>query len=163
MSYQPLKVSLLEVCGVGHSLEAMRLPFENRGNTPQMELAGKLIKAGDDHGKFTRGINAYIKIECQVGWLIEYEQHEIGIVRLSSSSSMHNELKGLRGAELAEQKQADLVEKVYTIQDVASYQALRNIYKSRRKHKHPDWQIFCDFIEELPYFEELIFPEFANV
>jgi len=158
MSYKPLKIALLEVCGVGHSLEAMRLPFNKRGNTPTMKLASNLIKASTSDGKFSRGILAYIKIECQVGWLLEYEQHEIGVTRISSSSSMHNELKGLRGVELAEQKQRDLSTKVYTIIDVVSYQALRSIYQQRRSHKLPDWQLFCDFIETLPYSEELIFP-----
>lgn len=77
-----------------------------------------------------------------------------------NSSSMHGELKGLKGEALAEQKQADLPEKVYTRVLTISYQALRHIYKARRHHRHPDWQIFCgQFIENLPYFDSLIYPE----
>ena len=115
--------------------------------------------AGDDHAKAMRGVVAWLKITAQVGWLIEYEQYEIGVTRLSSSSTMHNELKGLTGDVLAEQKQIDLADKRYTLVDMLSYQTLRRIYKARRKHKHPDWQIFCDFIEQLPFFKQLIYPE----
>jgi hypothetical protein len=73
-----------------------------------------------------------------------------------NSSAMHGELKGLKGKELAEQKQKDLPEKVYTRILTISYQALRHMYKARRNHRHPDWQIFCDMIETLPYAGELI-------
>jgi hypothetical protein len=46
---------------------------------------------------------------------------------------------------------------------MASYQALRRIYKQRRHHRHPDWQVFCkDFIEKLPDFDTLIYPEGGN-
>lgn len=37
-----------------------------------------------------------------------------------------------------------------------NYLQLKNIYKQRRNHKLPDWQVFCDWIEELPIFKKLI-------
>ena len=37
-----------------------------------------------------------------------------------------------------------------------NYLQLKTIYQQRRNHKLPDWKIFCDFIEELPRFKELI-------
>ena len=57
---------------------------------------------------------------------------------------------------LAEQKQLDLPNKVYKRMCVASYQALRNIYLQRKNHRHPDWQLFCEWIKTLPYSKELI-------
>lgn len=36
-----------------------------------------------------------------------------------------------------------------------NYRCLKNIYEQRRHHALPDWQVFCDFIEQLP-FSELI-------
>jgi hypothetical protein len=39
------------------------------------------------------------------------------------------------------------------------YQALRNIYRARRHHRHPDWTRFCDWIEKLPKFNVFIYPE----
>ncbi len=40
-----------------------------------------------------------------------------------------------------------------------NYENLRNIYKSRKHHKLKEWHIFCDFIRELPYANELILGE----
>jgi hypothetical protein len=163
--YKPLKIELLEIAGLYPSMQAMRLPkksesdssFEGLGPDDE-RLAGNLIRAGNDHAKAMRGIVVWLKLELQVGWMIELETYRHGIECLSTSSSMHGELVRLEGEELAEQKQADLPDKVYTRILTASYQALRSMYKARRTHRHPDWQIFCDFIETLPYFEELIMP-----
>ena len=161
--YKPLKVTLMHTAGVGPSMKAMRLPKANKKNDPSfnddLELAAKLVKAGPDHSKFARGCMVWLKVECQVGWLIEYVTYRHGVECLSSSSSMHMELRALEGERLAEEKQRDLPEKVYSRIEMISYQALRAMYRSRRNHRHPDWQIFCDFIETLPYFDKLIYPE----
>ncbi len=174
MTYIPLKIELLEVVGVDHSLRAMRLPFGNiywgrlSGEVKfamkptfqeNLKLASKLILKGDDHAKAIRGIDAYLQLEMQTGFMLEFETYRHGIECLSTSSTMHGELRGLRGAELAERKQAGLADHVYTRILTASYQALRNMYLARRKHRHPDWSIFCEFVEELPYFNSLIYPE----
>lgn len=34
---------------------------------------------------------------------------------------------------------------------VTNYQQLKTIYHQRRTHRLPDWQVFCDWIESLPY------------
>lgn len=162
MVYKPLKITLHEVCGLTFSLRAMRLPKNQSKTTTadeDLKLAMNLIKAGPDHAKYQRGIMAYVRMEMQTGFMIEFETYRHGVECLSTSSSMHNELANLRGNELANQKQLDLPEKVYRRDAVISYQALRSIYKARRNHKHPDWQIFCDFIETLPHFRYLIYPE----
>lgn len=36
-----------------------------------------------------------------------------------------------------------------------NYQQLKTIYQQRRHHRLPDWQMICDWIEELPRFMEL--------
>ena len=162
MSYIPLKVSLHEVTGVDFSLEAMRLPkqqpksFDRKND---LRLAGALIKAGDDHAKAIRGIIAYATMTMQVGFLIEFETYRHGVECLSTSSAMHGELKRLKGIDLAIKKQDDLPGKVYTRALTISYQALRSMYRARRSHRHPDWQIFCDWVEVLPFFDSLIYPE----
>lgn len=164
--YQPLEVELCSVCGVDESLKAMRLPKQSTGDSLPNEiglkdarLAKKLILAGDDHAKAMRGVMAYFRLKFQVGWMIEFETYRHGVECLSTSSSMHGELRKLSGIELAMQKQADLPRKMYTRIVVISYQALRRMYRARRNHRHPDWQIFCDFVETLPYFDKLIMPE----
>lgn len=40
-----------------------------------------------------------------------------------------------------------------------NYQALKNMYHARKNHKLDEWHIFCDWIRELPYAEELICTE----
>ncbi len=37
-----------------------------------------------------------------------------------------------------------------------NYENLINIYYARRHHKLPEWHVFCDWIESLPYARELI-------
>jgi hypothetical protein len=151
-----------EVAGIEHAMKAMRFPKDRQIEATfadDLKLAGKLIHAGNDHAKAMRGIVAYVEIHMQVGFMIEFETYRHGIECLSTSSSMHNELAQLTGADLASQKQKDLVVKVYRREVMISYQALRSMYIARRKHKHPDWQIFCDFIELLPYFNSLIMPK----
>lgn len=34
---------------------------------------------------------------------------------------------------------------------VTNYQQLKTIYQQRRTHRLPDWQVFCDWVETLPY------------
>jgi hypothetical protein len=156
--YIPLQVELLEVQGWRPSFDAMRLPLGSQSLSFEADiaLASKLIKAGDDHAKAMRGIIAYVKLQMQVGFMIEFETYRAGVECLSTSSAMHTDLKQLQGRELAEKKQADLPLKYYTRIATISYQALRNMYFARRNHRHPDWQIFCNFIEQLPYAAELI-------
>jgi len=180
--YKPLEINLNRVVGFEEALEAMRLPKESKGDSnyyynsgmisdrsvlgdlavlrnSDRRLAQSLVKAGTDHAKFTRGIIVYLKLHMQTGFMIEFETYRHGVECLSTSSSMHSELKNLKGEELAKQKQRDLPEKIYTRILTISYQALRSIYKARRNHRHPDWQIFCDFIETLPYFDVFIYPK----
>ena len=162
MSYVPLTAQLDEIAGIKSSLKAMRFPKDRQGTYDRqadLDLAGKLIRAGSDHAKFQRGIVVWLELNFQVGFMIEFETYRHGIECLSTSSSMHNELLQLSGPALAEQKQAGLPDKVYRRELTASYQALRAMYLARRTHRHPDWQIFCDFIETLPSFEQLIMTE----
>lgn len=164
--YKPLKIVDYEVVGINWAMRAMRLPKRSKGDTPKyypptvgqkdLHLASNLVKAGSDHAKAMRGIIVYTEIELQVGFMIEFETYRHGVECLSTSSSMHGELAQLHGEELAEQKQTDLPDKVYTRILTISYQALRAMYKARRHHRHPDWHIFCDWIETLPYAAELI-------
>jgi len=163
--YKPLQVRMLSVKGMNESMRAMRLPKGGEGDTiynmlgeSDAILAGRLIKAGPDHAKAMRGIDAYLIMEMQVGFMIEFETYRHGVECLSTSSAMHGELKNLNGYELAEQKQRDIGKKVYTRIVKISYQALRSMYRARKNHRHPDWRIFCDFVGKLPWFDKLIMP-----
>lgn len=45
-----------------------------------------------------------------------------------------------------------------TARMTTNYQQLKTIYQQRRNHRLPEWQIFCDWCETLPYFMEFCFP-----
>lgn len=166
--YKPLEIDFMEFAGLYSSLIAMRLPKRTQNDTNinckhigdnDAKLASNLVLAGNDHAKFTRGIIVYLQLQLQIGWMIEFETYRHGVECLSTSSTMHMELSKLKGDELAEEKQKGLGKKVYIRNVMLSYQALRAMYLTRRNHRHPDWQIFCDFIETLPYFDTFIYPE----
>lgn len=160
-----MKIEVLEIAGKEAAFRAMRFPIDGAAKNDDYKLAGMLINRGDDHAKAMRGIIVWCELEFHVDWMIELLTYKIGvqdlmdIQDLSTSSSMHNELKDLTGEELVKKKRADLPTKVYRRIIMVSYQALRNIYIARRKHRHPDWQIFCDWIETLPDFDTLIMPK----
>ena len=157
--YKPLQVKTLEVVGIAHSLSAMRNPrmSHDRGtHTADLALARKLIRAGDEHAKAIRGIIAYFELDCQIGWFVEWNTYRIGVEVLSTSSTMYMEHVGIKGEELAEAKQADLPNVVYHQTALASYQALRRVYSQRKHHRHPDWTVFCEWVEGLEFAEELI-------
>lgn len=156
--YKPLKISTDEIAGLKPALKAMRYPMEGRtSNKTDKELSKLLSKRGDDHSKHLRGIMVWATLEYGLGFGIELETYEVGVVKLPCTSSMHNELKNLTGTELAEQKQKDLPDKYYKRGYVFSYQTLDRIDRQREGHKHPDWQIFRDWIKSLPYYNELIY------
>ena len=42
-----------------------------------------------------------------------------------------------------------------TARMTTNYQQLKTIYQQRRNHRLPQWQWYCDWIENLPHFKEL--------
>lgn len=157
MNYKPLKITTDEVAGFDSAFKSMRYPMEGRKSTKSdIELSKLLQKRGDDHSKHLRGIMVWATLEYGLGFGIELETYSIGVTKLPCTSSMHQELRSLKGIELAEQKQKDLASKYYKRGYVFSYQTLARIYKQRKGHRHPDWEIFLDWIGSLPYANELI-------
>ena len=154
--YRPLKIETVEVAGFNASQESMRYPMEGRiSNRSDEELSRLLCKRGDDHAKHLRGILVWCRMELQAGFMIELETYNVGVIKLPCTSTMHNELKGLKGEELASEKQKGLVDKLYKRMFIFSYQALLRIKNQRKNHRHPDWHIFMDWIDTLPMFKEL--------
>lgn len=164
--YKPIEIKTLVTGGMTVSLEAMRLPMRQRDMPPtwmeNLELASRLIKGGDSHAKCMRGVKVWFEIQMGIGFMLEWDTYRIGIDCLSSSSQMHTNLKGMKGEELAEKKQQDLPDVYYKRMFVANYQSLRNMYLQRLHHRHPDWQKFCRWVETLPQFSMLIYPEVKN-
>ena len=160
--YKPLEIVTQEVCGFAPAFRAMRNPWMSHEKADwgsDVKLARKLILAGDEQAKALRGVIVYAEMKAQIGWIVEFDTYRIGIETLSTSSTMHLDFKGMKGPELASAKQENLPNVVYQRGIMASYQALRRVYKQRRNHRHPDWRVFCEWIESLPGFTDLIWPE----
>ena len=182
-----IEVKTLEIAGLRGVLEALRLPFgkECRSKTEatfnvdasnmmvntssscvispkDLKLLTTLIKRGDAHSKVLRGLTVWAEIEAAVYWWVEAETHRMGHERLSSSSTMHIDAKGLTGEELVKCKSNIPMGKMMKKVDMFSYQCLRNIWLLRHDHRLPEWHDFCHWIENLPFAYDLIIPEYAN-
>lgn len=179
---QRLNIETIEIAGFASVLKALRLPFGlecrskanaeyYKGETESyrfstvsfievepkdLHLLSTLVKRGDAHAKVLRGLIVYAVIEAPVYWWVEAETHRYGHERLSSSSTMHTDCKGLSGEELVKAKSEIPMGKMMKKIDFFSYQALRNIYKLRHNHRLPEWREFCQWIESLPFANELI-------
>lgn len=53
-----------------------------------LDLAKRLMSAGDDHGKFLRMIAVYVDITAPMYWWSEYDTYKVGTVA-NSTSKMH--------------------------------------------------------------------------
>ena len=154
-----MKIELLEVAGVVPMYKALHLPFGKDMSADQDKdnaLIAKLVKAGPEHAKVTRGVMYWVEITAPIYWWREMETYRAGRERLSCESTMHIDCKGLSGEELQKVKAEMPMGKEQKAIDMFSAQCLRNIYKQRRHHRLPEWHQFCDFIETLPYAKEFI-------
>jgi hypothetical protein len=84
------------------------------------------------------------------------DTYRIGTERLSSESTMHIQGKGLSVDELVKMKDELKEGTMQKRVQMFSYQALRRIYKQRENHRLPHWQVFCDWVDSLPFAEQLI-------
>lgn len=184
-----MKIGLLEIAGFYSAFRAIHLPLGkpsqvevslrtnnwHRGETSaivetgtrvhipdhDLKLAKKLIKTGDAHAKAIRGIVVWLEISAPMYWWAELEIHRAGHERLSSSSTMHIDCKGLTGEELVKAKEEMPAGKILTKVDYFSYQALRNMWLLRKYHRLPQWHQLFDFIRaNCPLADELIFVDY---
>ena len=179
-----LEVKTLEIAGFASVLQALRLPFglecrskvftkqvvDEEGvfgkgieyastiefDDKDLHLLSTLVKRGDEHSKCLRGLLVYTEINAPRYFWQEMVTYEIGVIKLSSESTMHIQGKGLSTEELVRMKdkleEGTMQKRIHAF----SYQTLRRIYKQRRNHRLPHWHIFCDWIETLPFAKELI-------
>lgn len=179
-----MNIKTIEIAGLEASFKAMRLPMRsgdksdseyNKGYTfgnseyhnynncyfgpNDLNLAKKLIKAGDEHSKFLRGINVWMEINAPWYFFNELDTYVVGCTSLGSTSSMHTECKGLTGDALQAAKGAIRGDYEYTRIKMYSYQTLQRMYFQRKSHRLPEWKVMCEYIKSLPLAEELIICE----
>lgn len=180
-----IEIKTLEIAGFSSAVQALRLPFkkecrsittctykfndEERADEKYFEncsivdfdpkdlnLMSVLVKRGDEHSKYIRGIIVYAEISAPIWFYRELETYRIGRERLSCESTMHCECKGLSGEELEKAKDEIPMGHIQKTVDWFSYQTLRRIYIQRRNHRLPMWKDFCKWIESLPFAKDLI-------
>jgi hypothetical protein len=143
-------------------------------------------KMGTGHDNFLNGIIVQFDLTFSIkAWVEMQRYHFIDFV--SSQSTMHCiskmdikqmcneyvsdkdivEVERLKKAYLDNPTPKNYLELLYnvpvgfelTARMTTNYRQLKTIYAQRRTHRLEDWQVFCDFIETLPYAKELIINE----
>ena len=185
-SVEEFSVSTIQIAGFVGVLQALRLPFgkEPRSemrhaftqwhdrsftnnvsvdiNEDDMKLLSTLIKRGDEHAKVLRGVMVWCEINAPRYFYQELDRYRIGCECLASESTMHIQGKGLDEDKLVSMKErlreGTMQRRVWMF----SYQTLRRIYFQRKNHRLPQWRMFCDWINTLPFAKELITCERDN-
>lgn len=135
---------------------------------------------GEGHDNFLNGILVQLDLTfSNKAWVELQRYHFIDFV--SSQSTMHCiskmdiedmcneyvtdntivEVERLKGIYLQTKDSKDYLRLLYNIPSgfeltarmTTNYRQLKTIYKQRRNHRLPDWHVFCDWIETLPYSE----------
>jgi len=179
-----MKIELLEVAGLNIVTNYVGIPMKHEHPTSEAALKtlSKLVKAGDEHAKLCRMIITWWEITAPRFWWQEADTYRYGAEGYSESTMHTITKKPLtvddfesvgEGSKLVEMYIKSLnyfIEKnqweaiktflpesyLQRRLKMFSYQTLRRMYFQRRNHKLPQWQIFLDEIEKLPYAEELI-------
>jgi len=135
-------------------------------------LVEGLITAGPSHSKFRRCIVVWITIRAPRYWWAQLDTYKVGTTALSEST-MHTILKhwltvddfsghipirqieflnNLIEVDALDSVKSNLPEGFLQTRGIClNYQVLRTMYHQRRYHRLQEWQIFCDWMRELPY------------
>lgn len=132
-------------------------------------LMKKLIHKGDEECKFLRFILIQFEMKAPRYFWQQFDTYRF--VDKSSESTMHTLKHGVTQDDFylyindeilkwyielfntfkMNEMKASLPEGFLQTRDISTnYATLRNIYRQRRKHKLNEWQLFCDWIEQLP-------------
>lgn len=174
-----IEITLNRIWGSKWSMEKMRLSHGSISDTTSetigpkdWKLAKRLVTAGPSHAKFLRTIVVWVTIQAPRYWWLQFDTYKVGTTALSEST-MHtimsqplrqNDFAGdvspshleylnrlVASSKFTEVK-ANLPEGFLQMRGVClNYQVLRTIYSQRRNHRLKEWQVFCDWIELLPY------------
>jgi len=127
---------------------ATRLSHESHAlSSPERDvsLLGRMIASGEEHEKGLRGKLYYLMIEAPRYWWVEMDTYTVGVISMGSTSTMHKEAKGLKGAELVAAKSALPEGTLQLRMKAVSHLTLRRIVAQRLHHRLPEWQEFCTF------------------
>ena len=104
-----MSVELIEIGGMEAAIHGMRNPTKTNDKSDSyddygfiigdkdLKLAKSLVKKGDDHGKFTRGIIAYLDITAPRYIWAELDTYTVGSIPISSESTIYTLVKEAKG------------------------------------------------------------------
>lgn len=138
---------------------------------------------GTGHDQFLTGITVNFDLTCSNKMWVELQRYTF-VNFVSSQSTMHkinnfdinaqcnefvdetikNRLIELQKQYAENKTNENFYKLIYNIPSgfnltarlTTNYRALKTIYHQRKHHRLPEWNIFCSFIEKLPYAKELI-------
>lgn len=148
---------------------------------PHFKRACKLAAnpAGSGHNNFLSGIVVSCNVTATVKWWEQFQRYHFKQI-VSSQSTMHrlrsmlqnntasfNDKVGksfIAAMEIIAGHDADDETLAYccpmglelTARITTNYLQLKTIYNQRKNHKLKEWRDFCEWIENLPFAEELI-------
>lgn len=143
-------------------------------NHDDYNLMLKLLNNNDSHSKGLRMIQVWLEITAPRFWWAEFDTYKVGTVTCSESTvhtiqkkplDASNFEKGLILAETLDalnkaiENQDDLVWVKSILPEsflqkrivCTNYQTLKHMYYDRKTHPLPQWKIFLDFLDGLPY------------
>lgn len=178
-----MNITDTEVAGLHRSMKSAGLPKSINGVYEKPNSINALGKAppGSGHDCFLKGITVSAVIEADHSWWMQWMRYHFQDI-VSSTSKMHTILQGdavfekgtdieiiKRWTELKEdcivntslEKFQSLIMStpiglMLTADTRTNYLQLKTVYKQRRTHKMKAWQLYCDWIENLPDFLALI-------
>lgn len=151
-----------------------------------LKLLSNLVKAGPSDSKFTRMIQVWVDMTLPLFLWSEFDTYKVGVTRNSCSTMyklgtrdltlddfeesivMDGFLKEFNA--LAKKYREDKTNKelFFELKSILpsgflmkstlnmNYQVLRTIYFQRRNHRLKQWHTICEWIENLPYSQQLI-------
>lgn len=150
-----------------------------------LALSGK----GEGHDQFLTGINVSFDLTCSNKMWVEAERYRF-LFFVSSQSTMHRISKFDIETQCNEYVDKEIIKRLRELQSdykanptpenylkllynvpsgfeltarlTTNYRALKTIYSQRKNHRLPEWREFCQWIETLPYAQELIVGEKEN-
>ena len=153
--------------------------------TPRVKALGRCEK-GSGHDQFLTGIIVQFDLTFSIKAWVEAERyHWLDFV--SSQSTMHRILKFDVSSQCNKYVTEKAIENVneciaeynsnpsdeaylkvlynvptgfrLTARMTTNYRQLKTIYSQRKTHRLPEWREFCKWVEELPYFKEIVIQE----
>jgi hypothetical protein len=151
-----------------------------------LKLLSNLVKAGPSDSKFTRMIQVWVDMTLPLFLWSEFDTYKVGVTRNSCSTMYKLGTRDLTLDDFEESIVMDgflkefntLVKKYredktnkelffelksilpsgYLMKSTLNmnYQVLRTIYFQRRNHRLRQWHTICEWIENLPYSQQLI-------